>query len=91
MTQVIRISVWDKDPEKSELIGNIIERLNTVKKANMQKMDVRWYNMYGAPEFKTDKLLANVQKGAVALANKAKQTLGTWSGAVNFPDRAIWG
>ncbi|RYY82462.1 hypothetical protein EON63_13265 [archaeon] len=54
-------------PGSSELIGNIIERLNRVKKANMQSLDVQWYNMYGAPEFKQEKLLANVKKGVVAV------------------------
>lgn len=41
MTQVIKLGLFDHDPEKSELIGNIIERLNRVKKANMQCLDTQ--------------------------------------------------
>lgn len=93
MTQVIKLSVWDHDPEKSELIGNIIERLNRVKKSNSQCLDIQWYNMYGAHEFKTEKLLANVKKGAELLAKKAKQTLGAdidWRDYYNnTPDKVI--
>jgi hypothetical protein len=45
MTQVIKLGVYDHDPEKSELIGNIIERLNRVKKANMQTLDTQVSHM----------------------------------------------
>ena len=34
---------------------------------------VRWYNMYGAPEFKNEKILANIKKAGVELYNKSKQ------------------
>lgn len=76
MTQLIKFTVWDKDNTGSELIGIIGEKFNAIKKAPLQQMDLMWYNMYGAPEFKQEKLTANLKKGFTAVANKAKQSLG---------------
>jgi hypothetical protein len=74
MTQVVRFSVWDKDPTESELIGQVIEKYNRVDRLPGSATDVAWYNMYGAPEFKNEKLLSNIKKGAVSIAKAAQQT-----------------
>lgn len=76
MTQLVRFSVWDKDPTQSELIGNIHEKYSRVAKMPGQATDLQWYNMYGAPEFKNDKLLSNIKKGAAGIAKRANQALG---------------
>lgn len=92
MTQVIKLTVLDKDDLENEVIGHIIAKFNTVKNAPRQVLEPRWYNIYGAPEFKQGKLLDNLQKGAKELAKKAKQTLGAdidWSEYYNnTPDKA---
>ena len=72
--QVIRFSVWDKDPTESELIGQVVEKYNKLDRMPGCATDVQWYNMYGAPEFKNDKLLSNLKKGALAVAKAAQQT-----------------
>ena len=58
----------------------------------MRSSPLQWYNMYGAPEFKQEKLIANVAKGISAVAKKAKQTLGAdinWGDYYNnLPDKA---
>jgi hypothetical protein len=43
--------------------ANVSENFNRIKKSPMQTSMLQWYNMYGAPEFKQEKLLANVAKG----------------------------
>lgn len=68
--------MWDKDPTESEMIGQVIEKYNKLDRLPGCATDVQWYNMYGAPEFKNDKLLTNIKKGAVAMAKAAQQTLG---------------
>jgi hypothetical protein len=71
---VIRFSVWDKDPTESEMIGQIVEKFNKLDRLPGCATDVQWYNMYGAPEFKNEKLLSNLKKGAMAVAKAAQQT-----------------
>jgi hypothetical protein len=72
--QVIRFSVWDKDPTESEMIGQVVEKFNKLDRLPGCATDVQWYNMYGAPEFKNEKLLSNLKKGAMAVAKAAQQT-----------------
>lgn len=84
--QVIRFSVWDKDPTESELIGQVVERFNRLDRLPGCASDVQWYNMYGAPEFKNDKLLSNLKKGAVAVAKAAQQT---FAGEIDWTVSAV--
>jgi len=83
MTQVVRFSVWDKDPTESELIGQVVERYNRLDRLPGCSTDVQWYNMYGAPEFKNDKLLSNIKKGAMSVAKAAQQTI---NGDIDYVD-----
>lgn len=76
MTQMIKFSVWDKDPTESELIGNITERFNVLDRMSRRTTELRWYNMYGCPEFKQEKALANVKKGLDIIKKTAKQAIG---------------
>jgi hypothetical protein len=91
-TQVIKLSVWDEDKTGNELIGNVIERFNHIKKAPLQNLGVKWYNFYGCPEFKQENLLGNLKKVGGALRKSAKQTLGAdikWNQYYNnTPDKA---
>ncbi len=73
MTQLVKFNVWDKDTGGQELIGNISEKFNRIKKATGQSLPLQWYNMYGAPEFKQEKLAANLAKGVNVIAKKAQQ------------------
>jgi hypothetical protein len=78
---------------ENELIGNVMEKYNIIKKANNgMGPGTRWYNIYGAPEFKQGNTLANVKKLGTALAKTAKNTLGAdinWSDYYNgTPDKA---
>ena len=80
MTQFIKFSVWDWDPEKNELIGNISEKLNRIlqlqSKGGVGATFSQWYNMYGAPEFKTSTdLKGNITKGAKIMGDFAKNAL----------------
>lgn len=68
--------MWDKDPTESELIGQVVEKYNKLDRMPGCSTDVQWYNMYGAPEFKNEKLLSNLKKGAMAVAKAAQQTFG---------------
>ena len=53
LPQIVKFGVWDHDPEKNEFIGQIFEKFNQVAQLSDNKETViRWYNMYGAPEFK---------------------------------------
>jgi hypothetical protein len=52
--QVIKFTLWDVDFTGSELIGVTTERFNVISKAPLQDLGLRWYNMYGAPEYKND-------------------------------------
>eukprot|EP01034_Spumella_vulgaris_P027083 gene27083-33756_t len=92
MTQMIKFSVWDKDNTENELIGNITEKFNVIDRMNGRKTDLRWYNMYGCPEFKQEKALANIKKGFVNAAKKAKNLVGAdidWGEYYNnVPDKA---
>ncbi len=91
-TQIVKFSVWDEDNTENELIGNIIEKYNIIKKAERQNLGIRWYNIYGAPEFKQESAVGNIKKVGVAIAKTAKQTLGAdinWSSYYNnTPDKA---
>ncbi len=51
-----------------------MEKFNRLDRLPGAATDVQWYNMYGAPEFKNEKLLGNLKKGALAVAKKANQT-----------------
>jgi hypothetical protein len=64
------------DVTENELIGNVMEKYNIIKKANQQCLGTRWYNIYGAPEFKQGNAIANVKKIGNVLAKTAKNTLG---------------
>lgn len=75
MTQVIKFGVWDHDPEKSEFIGQIIEKFNKLDKQD--KPMLRWYNLYGAPEFKDGSVFDNMKKVAVETGNIAKKAAAT--------------
>ncbi len=80
MTQFIKFSVWDWDPEKNELIGNISEKMNRIlqlqSKQGVGGTFCQWYNMYGAPEFKTTTdLKGNITKGAKIVGDLAKSAL----------------
>jgi hypothetical protein len=93
MTQIIKFTVWDHDLEGSELIGVITEKLKSVAdptKSASQRL--RWYNMYGAPEFKTDNLLNTLKKGVKAVGDAVQETAGfqiNWEDFYNqVPDRA---
>jgi hypothetical protein len=92
MTQVIKLSMWDKDDTADELIANISAKFGAIKKADRQTIPPRWYNMYGCHEFKQGKLLDNLAKGADLIKKSAKQTLGTdidWADYYNnSPDKA---
>lgn len=92
LLQVIRFSVWDKDPTESELIGQVVEKYNKLDRMPGCSTDVQWYNMYGAPEFKNEKLLSNLKKGAMAVAKAAQQTFGgevDWAVSFHFISRYL--
>lgn len=78
MTQVIKLGFYDKDSTGLELIGQVIERLNNVKRAPQQSLPVMWYNVYGAPEFKTEGVMTNISD---SISKKAKQNL---AGEINW-------
>lgn len=93
MTQIVKFSVWDQDITENELIGVCSERFNVIKKADKQDLGLRWYNFYGAPEFKTEqKLTSNIKKVGAGFANAALQTFGgevDWSAYYNNnPEKA---
>lgn len=93
-TQIIKFSVWDEDKTQNELIGNVIEKFNAIKKAPRQNLGIRWYNFYGAPEFKQENVVGNLKKVGGAIAKKAKQTMGAdinWGEYYNStPDKASY-
>jgi hypothetical protein len=79
--------------EGNELIGQIVEKLKSVSdptKTGSQRL--RWYNLYGAPEFKTDNILNTVKKGIKAVGDAVQETAGleiNWQDFYNqVPDRA---
>lgn len=59
------------------MIGQVVEKYSRLERMPGCATDVQWYNMYGAPEFKTEKLLSNIKKGAIAVAKAAQQTFGS--------------
>lgn len=73
MTQMIKFSVWDWDPDKNELIGNIIQKYDVITRNN-NKLAPTWYNMYGAPEFKTDGIAKTLVRGGKLIKDVANQT-----------------
>lgn len=79
MTQLIKLSVYDHDPDKNELIGSVITKFNLIQqksKAGSRSDKPEWFNIYGAPEFKTEKVLANIKKAGVSIYNAANQAFG---------------
>jgi hypothetical protein len=50
MTQTIKVSVWDNDAVKNELIATCYDKFNLIERASRQTTGVRWMNLYGAPE-----------------------------------------
>ena len=63
--------MWDKDPGCTELVGQITEDLRNVYSNNSHSSSkgrteppLRWYNMYGAPEFKLDDSISATQVGS---------------------------
>jgi hypothetical protein len=52
----------------------VVEKYNRLDRLTGCSTDVQWYNMYGAPEFKNEKLLSNLKKGATAVAKAAQST-----------------
>ena len=63
-----------------------MEKFNRLDRLPGAATDVQWYNMYGAPEFKNEKLLGNLKKGALAVAKKANQT---FNGEIDWEVRLI--
>lgn len=92
MTQLVKFGVYDKDSTGSELIANIIMKYNEIEKMIGKSTGLRWFNMYGSPDFKTEKGLSNIKKGVVELYNKTKTLSGydiDWFKYYNIvPDRA---
>ena len=63
-------SVWDNDSTGDELIANIYEKFGIIQKSGKE---LRWYNMYGARENKTGKVMENVLKAGKEAYKKAKR------------------
>jgi hypothetical protein len=55
-------------------LRQVVEKYNRLDRLTGCSTDVQWYNMYGAPEFKNEKLLSNLKKGATAVAKAAQST-----------------
>ena len=50
MTNQIKVSVWDNDTAKNELIATCYDKFSLIERATRQTTGVHWYNLYGAPE-----------------------------------------
>lgn len=76
------MSVYDYEGpgSKGELIGHINEKFSAVDK-NDRKLPLKWYNIYGAPEFKQGKLVDNIVKGGKEIYRGINSEL---LGAVNY-------
>lgn len=94
-TNIVRLSMWDKDLSSYELIGNVVENFSRMKKGNGPGRyiaeDLRWYNIYGSPEFKTESAVGNIKKVAAATKKAFKMVGGEmdWKNWYNnVPERA---
>ena len=76
-TQIIKITVLDKDELSEELIGIFYEKLGDILRTPNSSLDAKWYNVYGKPEFKNDALASK----AVRFAKNAERAL---ENAVDF-------
>lgn len=68
-TQIIKITVLDKDELGDEAIGLFYEKLGDILRTPNSSLDAKWYNIYGKPEFKND----SFARKAVELAKKSEQ------------------
>eukprot|EP01038_Epipyxis_sp_PR26KG_P004421 gene4421-6250_t len=92
MTQIIKLSVLDYDAAGCEIIGNVVERFSNIDKTDLKKLPIKWYNMYGAPEFKNASAVDNIKKLGNAIEKTAKSAISSdidWKEFYNgVPDRA---
>lgn len=95
-TNIIKMSVWDQDIAEYELIGNVITKISDIKQGRGPGRyvadDMRWYNVYGAPEFKTDTNIGqNLKKAAGAMRKGFKLAAGEQDWKLwynNVPEKA---
>lgn len=80
MTDQIDFSIWDWDLDFNELIGVIKYKLS---KCCTDCENIRWYNLYGAPEFKQGNALQNINKARRAVVHAAEIAAGV---RINYHD-----
>lgn len=73
---MIKFGVYDHDGDKDELVGQIVEKFSTVQSLGADTSHYRWYNLYGAPEFKQGSLTQNIRKVAVELGREIDVAVG---------------
>ena len=92
MTTIAKFNVWDYDEAGPEFIGQAIAKYNDIKKLPGQTQPARWFNFYGAHEYKDDSALKNLQKAAGSVKKFAKRMGGVeidwYKFYNNVPDRA---
>lgn len=98
MTNLVKLFVYDRDATKYELIGVVVAKLSDMQKkeggdttGRQIEGNMKWHNIYGAPEFKTDGLSGNLKKGLGAVRKGLKLAAGEadWKKFYNnVPDRA---
>ena len=75
VVQVIKFSVWDQDADKDELIGQFVEKFQTVY-ALGKNAQYRWYNMYGAPVLTQGDWQQSIRKTALEMAREIEVASG---------------
>lgn len=77
MTQLMKISVYDDDATGAELIGGCFVKFSEIDKSPGRSSQVKYINLYGAPEDKNGNLLDNVAKTTKAATEAAQILAGT--------------
>ncbi len=76
MTSIVKASVWDYDDKGSELIGNVMTSMKTIRSHKYQMVPAQWYNMYGSHELKLDTAFNNLKKIGGEIKKGLKQLSG---------------
>lgn len=69
-------SVWDSDSGGSELIAQLCENFNRIDQMKNKTTGYRWWNLYGAHEYKSKSFLGEVVNTvASAVTKEAKKVI----------------
>jgi len=92
MTTIAKVNVWDFDDKGPEFIGQAIAKYSEIKKLPGQTLPARWYNFYGAHEYKDDSAFNNIKKTAGGFKKAIKRLGGVeinwYKFYNNVPERA---